>query len=146
MSPRRDTEPAAAAAAQPAEVPAQVSVQGEVTGEPIEFVAQPAATDETRQRAKDRTKAQAFQGATAVTILVWLLRLVGVDLNPLPGQDDIPAEVGAALGGFLTWLGAVWMNRQPRDEGGHGDVWTIAGVLVVVILAVVLLRILGVRV
>ena len=68
--------------------------------------------DADRSNRRSRTAGQAFSGAAVVTVLVWLLRLAGIDLNPLPDSDDIPAEVGAALGALFTYLAAVWMNRS----------------------------------
>ena len=68
--------------------------------------------DADRSNRRSRTAGQAFSGAALVTVLVWLLRLAGIDLNPLPDSDDIPAEVGAALGALFTYLAAVWMNRS----------------------------------
>lgn len=65
-----------------------------------------------RRNRISRTDAQAFSGMTFVTIAVWILRLRGVDLNPLPGQDDIPAEVGAAWGALFTVVVGRWMNRR----------------------------------
>lgn len=66
-----------------------------------------------RKNRISRTDAQALSGTLVVTIVVWILRLAGIDLNPLPGQEDIPAEVAAAWGGIITVLTARWMNR-PR--------------------------------
>lgn len=107
MSPRREAVPA-----NPAELPGEgAPVPGElVTLEAIQPSEEQVDADRANRRS--RTAGQAFSGATIVTVLVWLLRLNGVDLNPLPDTDDIPAEVGAALGALFTYLAAVWMNRS----------------------------------
>lgn len=87
-----------------------VPIPGELVH--LEAVQPTAEQVETERRNKiSRTDAQAFSGTIVVTIVVWILRLNGVDLNPLPGQEDIPAEVGAAWGGIITVLAARWMNR-----------------------------------
>ncbi len=105
MSPR-------ATPANPAELPADEGVP--VPGELVTLDAiQPTdeQVDADRSNRRSRTAGQAFSAASVVTVLVWLMRLAGIDLNPLPDSDDIPAEVGAALGAVLTYLAAVWMNR-----------------------------------
>lgn len=65
-----------------------------------------------RKNRISRTDAQVLTGATVVTVLVWLLRLNGIDLNPLPDSDEIPAEVAAALGAIIGAVVARWMNRS----------------------------------
>lgn len=100
----------------PAPDPTPATVEGQVVGEPVALQVQPTFTAEQieadRRNRISRTDAQAFSGAMVVTVAVWLLRLNGVDLNPLPGQEDIPAEVGAAWGSIVTVLAGRWMNRR----------------------------------
>jgi len=43
--------------------------------------------------------------------MVWVLRLANVDLNPLPGQDDIPAEVASAWTSIFAMAAVLRMNR-----------------------------------
>lgn len=102
--------------AAPADLADPTPVAGAVVGEPIPLQPIPTFTPEQieadRRNRISRTDAQAFSGAMVVTVVVWVLRLQGVDLNPLPGQDDIPAEVGAAWGSIVTVLFGRWMNRR----------------------------------
>lgn len=65
-----------------------------------------------RKNRISRSDAQLLSGATVVTVVCHLLRLRGIDLNPLPGQDDIPPEVGAAWGAIVGAGVARWMNRR----------------------------------
>lgn len=104
--------PRPATPAAPADIPADgVPIPGEmVTLEAVQPSDEQVAQD--RANRKSRTGQQAFQGATVVTVLVWLLRLAGIDLNPVPDGDDIPPEVATALGALLTYGAAVWMNRR----------------------------------
>lgn len=91
-------------------------VEGVVMDEPVNLQVQATFTPEQieadRKNKISRTDAQAFTGSMVVTVVVWILRLRGVDLNPLPGQDDIPAEVGGAWGAIVTVLVGRWMNRR----------------------------------
>ncbi len=105
MSPR-------ATPANPAELPADegVPVPGElVTLDAIQPTDEQVSADRSNRRS--RTAGQAFSGASLVTVIVYLLRLAGIDLNPLPDAEDVPAEVAAAAGALFTYLAAVWMNR-----------------------------------
>ena len=99
----------------------EVALVGEVVEQPVPLVPVPAVTPEVsahlRSRAISRTDQQVLSGTVFVTLLVWILRLNGVDLNPLPDQVDIPAEVGAALGAVFTVTFCRWMNRTPKDGG-----------------------------
>lgn len=70
----------------------------------------------TRKTARSRTAAQAFSGLQVVLILCWVLRLRGVDLNPLPGESDMPGDVGAAIGSIITWTVCWFMNRPVSDD------------------------------
>lgn len=86
-----------------------------VVGEPVSVSAVELSTeavDAAHSRAKSRTGQQAFSAGAVVTIGVWVLRLAGADLNPLPDQEEIPGEVIAAWTATLTYLAAVWMNRR----------------------------------
>lgn len=65
-----------------------------------------------RANRKSRTGQQAFQAGAVVVIVVWLLRLNGIDLNPLRDSEEIPTEVTAAWTALMTYAAAVWMNRS----------------------------------
>ena len=78
---------------------------------PAVAVVEVGVPDADRLNRIHRTDAQVLTGATFVTIAVWLLRLNGIDLNPLAGSAEIPAEVAAALGAVVSAGIARWMNR-----------------------------------
>lgn len=88
---------------------------GPIPGEPVTLDAiqpTPEAVEADRKNRISRTDAQVLTGATVVTVLVWLLRLNGIDLNPLPDNAEIPAEVAAALGAMIGAGVSRWMNRS----------------------------------
>jgi hypothetical protein len=96
---------------------AQPDVPGDgqpIAGELVTLDAiQPSAEQLEQDRAnrKSRTGQQAFAAGAVVTIVAWLLRLNGVDLNPLADSEEIPTEVTAAWTALMTYAAAVWMNR-----------------------------------
>ena len=75
---------------------------------------EPTAEEQRAERdnRKARTAQQTFSAAAVVTVLVWVLRLNQIDLNPQPGQEEIPGEVVGALTALLTFVAAWWMNRE----------------------------------
>lgn len=101
--------PIRAEAAQP--IPSPVS--GELV-EPQAAVI-PSATEQAQQadRAVGRTTQQVGLPVILVGLAVWGARLFGLDLNPLPGQEDMPADVAALWIGLATWLLARRMNPKP---------------------------------
>jgi hypothetical protein len=60
-----------------------------------------------------RTAVQVGTPAAAVTLVTWLCRLGGIDLDPGNGVD-MPADVSAAWVGIATVLTAWAMNRGTR--------------------------------
>lgn len=66
----------------------------------------------SKDNAKSRTGQQAFSAGAVVVIVAWLLRLNGIDLNPLADSEEIPTEVTAAWTALMTYAAAVWMNRS----------------------------------
>lgn len=58
-----------------------------------------------------RTTTQVTIPAALVVIGAWVARLADVDLNPLEGVDEMPADVVAAFVAILTVALARRMNR-----------------------------------
>lgn len=58
-----------------------------------------------------RTLTQVGVPSGIVVIGAWLARLAGLDLNPLPESEEVPADVVAAFIALLTYLSARRMNR-----------------------------------
>lgn len=86
-----------------------------VVGDAVEVDAVQPSVEQaaaSRDRAKSRTAQQAFQATMILTPIIWLLRLNGIDLNPLAEDTEIPNEVVLQLGALVTYLAAVWMNRS----------------------------------
>lgn len=62
-----------------------------------------------------RTGGQAGAAGFVVVLAAWVLRLLGVDLDPGAGVE-MPTEVTVALSGLLTTLAAWAMNRPEKVE------------------------------
>lgn len=94
------------------------------TGAPVtgELVDPPAAAvipsqaeeNSAADRARGRTAVQTGIPTALVIILVWLLRLNGIDLNPMPDVDDVPPEVATALAMVLANVLAFRMNPKKK--------------------------------
>lgn len=68
-------------------------------------------------RARGRTAVQVGTPGALVVLGSWLARLQGIDLNPLPGVEDMPPEVVAAWVVIITVLLAFRMNPKPKAGG-----------------------------
>lgn len=88
-----------------------------VTGELIDPPAATVQPDQASQnagadRARGRTAIQVGTPGFLVIIGTWYARLKGIDLNPLPGEEEMPADVVSAFIGLVTVLLAVRMNPK----------------------------------
>lgn len=63
-------------------------------------------------RARGRTAVQVGIPTAVVIIAAWAARLAGIDLNPLPGEEELPADVVGAWVAVLTVVFAFRMNPK----------------------------------
>lgn len=100
-----DTEPTAA------------PVTGELVTPPEASVIPSAAQQNaTADRARGRTVTQVGLPSAVVIVGTWAARLAGIDLNPLPGTEDMPPEVVAAFIVIATAALAFRMNPKRKPE------------------------------
>lgn len=93
--------------------PEAAPVSGELVNPPdATVIPSTAEQNAAADRARGRTTQQVAIPTALVVVLVWLARLKGLDLNPIPGEEEIPAEVATSLAGLLAVLLAFRMNPK----------------------------------
>lgn len=89
-------------------------VTGELVTPPAAAVIpSPAQQNATADRSRGRTAIQVGIPTAIVGIGVWILRLAHLDLNPLPGQEDLPPDVAGYFVAVVTMIICYRMN--PKD-------------------------------
>ena len=95
-------------------------VSGTVTDpQPTTIIPSVAEQNAASERARGRTMQQVGVPGATVIVLAWLLRLFGIDLNPIPGNEDMPPEVVAAAIVIATQLLANRMNPVNNGEDSN---------------------------
>lgn len=93
-------------------------ITGEVVGTTDVFVPSRSEQNAAADRARGRTVVQVGLPGAVVIIGTWLARIIGVDLNPLPGVEDMPPEVTAAF--IIVATAGLAFRMNPKNDGGDG--------------------------
>lgn len=97
----------------PENQPIPAPVSGElVDDDQAAVIPSPAEQNAAADRARGRTTLQVGIPAAVVGIGIWVARLAGLDLNPLPGEEEMPADVVGYFIALATVALAFRMNPK----------------------------------